>query len=74
MASPPPTRKFGAHKVADLEAAAEADAKALVEARHKADETQHRLKSEKGEHAATTGLLEEERERYNVSICRQSLT
>lgn len=49
-----------------MESSAEEEAKALVEARNKADETQRRLKSEKGDHAATTGLLEEERARYIV--------
>eukprot|EP00752_Nemacystus_decipiens_P008313 g7431.t1 len=58
-------------KVADLEASAEADAKVLVEARNKADEIQRRLKSEKAEHSATTGLLEEERARYER--CRARL-
>lgn len=47
-----------------MDASADADAKALVEVRNKVDETQRRLKSEKGEHDATSGLLEEERAKY----------
>lgn len=63
-----PYQLGNAEKVADLEASAEADAKVLVEARNKADEIQRRLKSEKADHAATTGLLEEERARYGIFI------
>ncbi len=49
--------------MAQLESSAKADAKILLEARNKIDEVQRRLKVEKGEHATTTGLLEEERAR-----------
>ncbi|CAM9866966.1 unnamed protein product, partial [Ectocarpus sp. 12 AP-2014] len=58
-------------KVAHLESSAEADAKRILEARNKTEDTQRRLNNEKAEHAATAGLLEEEKGKYER--CRSRL-
>ncbi|CAM9568681.1 unnamed protein product, partial [Ectocarpus sp. 13 AM-2016] len=58
-------------KVAHLESSAEADAKRILEARNKTEDTQRRLNNEKAEHAATAGLLEEEQGKYER--CRSRL-
>ncbi|CBJ28638.1 conserved unknown protein [Ectocarpus siliculosus] len=58
-------------KVAHLESSAEADAKRILEARSKTEDTQRRLNNEKAEHAATAGLLLEEEGKYER--CRSRL-
>ncbi|CAM9796586.1 unnamed protein product [Ectocarpus sp. 4 AP-2014] len=58
-------------KVAHLESSAEADAKQILEARNKTEDTHRRLNNEKAEHAATAGLLEEEKGKYER--CRSRL-
>ncbi|CAB1105899.1 unnamed protein product [Ectocarpus sp. CCAP 1310/34] len=58
-------------KVAHLESSAEADAKRILEARNKTEDTQRRLHNEKAEHAATARLLEEEKGKYER--CRSRL-